>query len=105
MERDALANMLDLAALRLRLPDPATRRQLRCACGLTQMQLAEAAGISRVSVARYESGTRTPRGDDLRAYVTALDYLAGQIAAKRANGSGPVGTGPRDNTDERTGKG
>lgn len=36
---------------------PAALRELRQSLGLTQTQLAEALGISRPSIARYEAGT------------------------------------------------
>lgn len=37
-----------------------TLSQTRREAGLTQSQLAEMVGIGRISIARYEAGTRTP---------------------------------------------
>jgi transcriptional regulator with XRE-family HTH domain len=45
---------------------------LREAAGLSQDQLAEAAGIDRRSVQRYEGAVRTPRVTDLWLIADAL---------------------------------
>lgn len=37
-------------------------RQIRSAGGMTQVQMAAAVGVSQASVARWESGERTPDG-------------------------------------------
>ncbi len=90
MERDPLSHALAGAAPRRRLPDLEMRRLLRQTCGLSQRQLADAVGVTRASVARYELGLRTPRGDELARYVDALDRLAAEVA-EAMNGNGPVG--------------
>jgi DNA-binding transcriptional regulator YiaG len=64
-------------ARRRRLPDPAIRRLLREQAGLSQDELAEALGVSRPTVTRWELGQRTPRGDLAERYAAALDLLAG----------------------------
>lgn len=57
-------------------------RHTRKFLGLTQKQLAEATGISRVSISNYEKGTRTPDSETLKrlsyALNTSTDYLLGQ---------------------------
>jgi DNA-binding transcriptional regulator YiaG len=65
-------------ALRRRLPAPAMRRAIRVAAGLTQAELASClpAPVHRETVARWEAGVRTPRGELLLAYVQLLDELA-----------------------------
>lgn len=60
---------------RRRLPVPAMRRAVRLDAGLTQTDVAEVVGVSRESVARWESGARNPRGDALLVYVDLLDQL------------------------------
>lgn len=67
---------LTQARRRAELPRPEVRRALREAAGLTQEQAAEAVGVHRVSFGRWELGTRTPRADDLDAYVELLTRLA-----------------------------
>jgi transcriptional regulator with XRE-family HTH domain len=59
-----------------RLPPPSVRRMLRLQLGLTQREVAGALGVDRVSVARYESGVRTPRGATRDAYMELLNRLA-----------------------------
>lgn len=54
-------------------------RKLRRAQDLTQVQLAEKAGVSRASIARYEANETVPSVEALRkvanALGTTIDYL------------------------------
>jgi transcriptional regulator with XRE-family HTH domain len=59
------------------LPEPAERRALREAAGLTQQELAVAVGVDRTAIAHWESGRRNPDGKRLDAYVEALRVLKG----------------------------
>lgn len=63
--------------LRLRqdLPDPAQRRAIREAVGISQHELAEAIGVTRQAISHWENGTRTPKGVLLERYVTAIRTL------------------------------
>jgi transcriptional regulator with XRE-family HTH domain len=61
-----------------RLPTPEGRRALRIAARLTQSDVGEAIGVDRASVARYEAGRRSPRGDVRRRYAELLERLAGE---------------------------
>lgn len=70
-----LAGPLELADARRRLPPPPLRRVIRLRAGLTQQDLAGAVGTTRATIARWESGTRTPRGELLLAYVAVLELL------------------------------
>jgi len=63
-----------------RLPAPAVRSAIRHAAGITQQQLADELGVDRVTVARWELGQRTPRGDLRRRYVDLLEALQDEIA-------------------------
>ncbi|MFF4356897.1 helix-turn-helix transcriptional regulator [Streptomyces sp. NPDC001604] len=67
------------ARLRLRqdLPDPAERRAIRKAAGLSQGELAEAIGVTRQAVSHWEGGTRTPTGVLLDRYVSAIRTMRG----------------------------
>ena len=60
---------------RRRLPVPAMRRYIRLAAELTQQDVAESLGVDRVTVARWESGRRTPRGQLLLDYLDLLDEM------------------------------
>ena len=73
---DTLACALTRARRR-RLPDPAIRRLLRERAGLSQRELAEALGVSRPTVTRWELGQRVPQGDLAERYAAALERLAG----------------------------
>ena len=56
-------------------------KQLRTQRGVTQGQVAEACGISPISLARYETGARTPTTEILARlavyYGVSMDYLLG----------------------------
>lgn len=83
MNRNLLRDYIAQARRERELPDPATRGSIRRRANLTQRQLAEALGVTRVTVARWEIGTRTPRGDLLDDYLEALQELV-----ERGNGHG-----------------
>ena len=48
-------------------------REAREAAGLSKIQLAEKAGLSRSGIGRIESGKRSPTGETLAALAGALD--------------------------------
>lgn len=56
-------------------------RELRATKKLNQDEVAEACGISRIALARYETGTRTPRAGYVARlaeyYGVTIDYLMG----------------------------
>ena len=72
----------------------------RVLAGITQQELAEAAGLTTASLARYESGASTMRTDSLGAIVTALremgirfvgethDVALGVVLVKEQSGAG-----------------
>lgn len=57
----------------LHVPLPAELRALRRRLGLTQAEVARAAGVSQPLVARIESGGVDPRASTLRAVIDALN--------------------------------
>jgi DNA-binding transcriptional regulator YiaG len=59
-----------------RLPPPELRRALREASGLSAAEVAGCLGVSRQTVAQWERGVRTPRGELLEHYVAVLERLA-----------------------------
>lgn len=58
------------------LPPPAVRARLRRAGKLTQPEVAEALGVHRVQVARWESGRCEPRKPHRALYAHLLRQLA-----------------------------
>ncbi|WP_244905440.1 helix-turn-helix transcriptional regulator [Streptomyces agglomeratus] len=58
------------------LPPPPVRQQLRLAGGLTQAELAEAIGVQRVAVARWEAGLTQPHRNNRLKYAKLLRQLA-----------------------------
>ncbi|MCY0930892.1 helix-turn-helix transcriptional regulator [Streptomyces sp. H27-H1] len=58
------------------LPTLQVRRQLRLAAGLTQSEVAEAIGVKRLAIARWEAGATQPHRGNRRAYAHLLRKLA-----------------------------
>lgn len=57
-------------------------RNLRVQKGVNQDQAAEACGMSRIALARYETGTRVPRAEMVSRladyYGVSVDYILGR---------------------------
>ena len=64
-----------------RLPSPEMRRAIRMEAGVSQTRLAAELGVDRVTLARWESGDRTPRGELLGRYTDLLDELQAAVAS------------------------
>ena len=79
-----MSALVDEIRSRPKAPSPRVAQAIRVAAGISQSRLAKELGVHPVTVARWEGGTRTPRGDTLRAYVTLLSEL--QQAAVPMNG-------------------
>lgn len=58
--------------------------------GLTQEDVARAAGLTANSIRRYELGLSTPRGGDRRAYAEALGWEPLQLAMAMSDEPQPV---------------
>lgn len=58
------------------LPSPRVRQQLRVAAGLTQAEVADAIGVQRVAVARWEAGLTQPHRGNRLKYAHLLRRLA-----------------------------
>ncbi|MCZ4508172.1 helix-turn-helix domain-containing protein [Streptomyces sp. ActVer] len=63
------------------LPDPAERKRLREAAGLSQDQVANALTVRRETVTGWESGRTEPRPPKRAAYIRLLDGLAARFPA------------------------
>lgn len=68
-------------------------RSLRSNVGKTQDQVSEACGISKIALARYETGTRTPRIEIASRladyYGVTVDYLLGNEGQPESVQSAP----------------
>ena len=71
-EFDSLTHELQAA----RLPMPPVARAVRQAAGATQSRVAEALGVHRLTVSRWETGERRPRGEMRARYASLLAELA-----------------------------
>ena len=68
-----LNDLLDRArALHLFRTEAALLRAVRELAGLTQQQVADALGVTRVAVTNWERGFRTPSGKDAGRYISVL---------------------------------
>ena len=68
-------SLIDEVKARRGLPTPALAREVRRAAGVSQERIARELGVARVTVARWECGIRTPRGELLVAYASLLSEL------------------------------
>lgn len=74
-------SLLEESRLVRRLPTPALAREIRKASGITQARFAEELGVHWTTVARWEAGTRRPRGELRLTYARLLAELAKEGAA------------------------
>ncbi|MFF8423125.1 helix-turn-helix transcriptional regulator [Streptomyces sp. NPDC015680] len=85
---DALLNGLPEA-----LPPPHVCAKLRLAAGLTQQDVADAVGVKRVAVTRWELGQTSPRRPHREGYLRLLKGLAERFPeAARADEGMPTPT-------------
>ncbi len=70
-----MSALLDEIRSRPKAPAPRVAQAIRVGAGISQSRLAEELGVHPVTVARWECGTRSPRGETLRAYVALLAEL------------------------------
>lgn len=57
------------------LPTPTLARAIRQEAGVSQLRLAQELKVHRMTVIRWESGTRIPRGPQRAAYARLLAAL------------------------------
>ena len=60
-------------------------KELRKAKKLTQDKLAEASGVARISIARYESDTMTPSAEVANKIAIALNVSADELLGNSPN--------------------
>jgi transcriptional regulator with XRE-family HTH domain len=74
--------VLATARVRRRTRTPRERRLLREAAGLRRAEVAALLGVAVGSIARYELGLRTRRGELAVQYAALLDRLVAEVATK-----------------------
>jgi transcriptional regulator with XRE-family HTH domain len=67
--------LLETAALYRRLPDATRRTRIRREAGITRRQMADALGVSPMSLYRWEARGVRPRAHVIRAYIDLLEEL------------------------------
>jgi DNA-binding transcriptional regulator YiaG len=73
--------LIDEIRTRRRAPLPAYAKAVRVNAQVSQDRLAQELGVHRVTVARWEDGSRRPTGALLVAYLDLLDQLSRVVAA------------------------
>lgn len=73
--------LLDEVRQAAKLPPPATARMIRVAAGVSQDRLAQELGVHRMTVVRWETGERAPRGVHRALYARLLQDLQQAIAS------------------------
>lgn len=63
------------------LPTPTLARAVREAAGVSQARLAQELGVGRVTITRWESGQRRPRGPLARRYGDLIARLRTEVGA------------------------
>ena len=76
-----MSALLEEVRSRRRLPPPALRKAIREAAGVSQRRVAEDLGVDRVTVARWESGSRNPQSRFVEPYLTLLEGLRSESGA------------------------
>lgn len=71
-----LEQLRERRAIADQLPPRGERRRLRTRVGLSQQDIADAVGVSRESVCRWETTDAVPRNEHLVRYVEVLGVLA-----------------------------
>jgi transcriptional regulator with XRE-family HTH domain len=84
------------------LPDPAERKRLREAAGLSQAQIAAALNARREAVGNWEAGRTEPRPPKRAAYARLLEGLAARFPAPTAESVEEVSTAPETFTGRST---
>jgi transcriptional regulator with XRE-family HTH domain len=96
-----IAELLQRGRVRRSLPDPALRRLIRQRAGITPAELAEAIGVSRPAVVRWELGNRTPTGENLTRYAEVLSRLIAEIGVPTPEMRSPALSGRMGEREEK----
>ncbi len=72
--REGVASLVDRLRAN-RLPPPAERRAIRRRAGASLEDVAAALGVQKMTISRWERGTREPWPKHLAAYICLLEAL------------------------------
>lgn len=72
--------LLDEVRLSNGLPAPPLAREIRRAAGVSRARLARELSVHPITVARWERGTRRPRGEIRLAYARLLADLSAEVS-------------------------
>lgn len=86
--------LLEQAAAQDALPEPAERKRLREAGGLSQDQVAKALSVRRETITSWELGRTEPRPPKRAAYIRLLEGLAERFPTQGSQGSEPCSAVP-----------
>jgi DNA-binding XRE family transcriptional regulator len=79
---ESLRRVIHQRRIRSCLPPPSKRRRIRERAGVSQEELAQVLGVSKVAISRWETGTRTPRATELcERYARALELMKLEAAS------------------------
>ena len=70
-----MGTLTEEVRLSVSLPDPATARKIRRRARVSRGRFAGELGVHEITVARWERGTRRPRGDLRVRYARLLESL------------------------------
>lgn len=70
-----MSEFMDEVRLLRKLPPPAMARAIRESAGVSQAQVATELGVARLTVSRWENGTRHPRRALAVRYTQLLNEL------------------------------
>jgi len=70
-----MSTAIDLVRVR-RMAATGVARQIRMEAGLSQAEIADAVGIHRVTLFKWENGKQRPKGPRALRYAEVLDELA-----------------------------
>lgn len=70
-----MGSLLEDVLLSRQLPDPATCRAIRRMANVSQVRLAHELGVHRMTIIRWETGERKPRGAQRADYARLLVLL------------------------------
>jgi DNA-binding transcriptional regulator YiaG len=78
-ERTPEMTLLDEVQRAKSLPKPAVARLIRIEAGVTQDRFARELGVHRMTIVRWEAGTRRPRGATRARYADLLMQLRREV--------------------------
>lgn len=83
-ETDMKPDLRTMVRQARRLPPPEMAKAIRRAAGVSQEAIANEIGVSRQTIAFWESGARRPSTSHLSAYLRALNMLEEESGGRPA---------------------